>query len=199
MHHAVSFDFVNLQRRVLFDELFDTHEAAPNFNVHLIAFLHFYINAALAELVNALGLAYKENLQLAALRVLVEEGAQAFVYCVLLPANVDGTVVVELLDLLLAALELLDELQAHGLRLEQFLLQLNDLLVQSGVVFLYSFFRFAHLFELVVQDLEVLGHGGDGLLVRLDPAVAGADVTLEGLVLVPNLFVLQGKLTILLL
>ena len=83
------FEFVQLSRRVLVQELINREIASTYANLDLSAF-YLDCNSAGAKLIDACGFAHEHDLEFGAVREVVDVFSQFFVNDVILYRNVDG-------------------------------------------------------------------------------------------------------------
>lgn len=138
---------LQLCRRVLVEELVDGEVASADTNVDLV-FVNADQHALASELIDTLRLAHEHDLQLLAVRVVVDVLSDSLVDCVALDRDVDCDAALQVndvvakcfnLDLHLIAgglrrLQLFKQLKRRALRLIVLLLQLNDV-CRGGVQF----------------------------------------------------------------
>jgi len=144
-HGVLALKLLKLFRSVLVQELIDTQEAATNTNVDLVI-IDFDHDALWAELIDALTFTHKHNLQLWALRVIVDVLSDLLINLVILDGDVDSdsrlqidNVVLQVLDLgkvilalILALLQLTQQLKALHSWLVELTLEVIDVLWGVG-------------------------------------------------------------------
>ena len=150
-------------------------------------------DATLPKLVDALRLANEEDVELVAVGIRVQEICEGTVDLVRLFGNVDGSMLLHILDNLverinlllgrlsdlykvdLAALELVYQLQAHSLGIVDLLLKLDYFVGHFLIIFLHLVPRAAELLDFQVHLLYGCLHVSDCLLVLRYQAVFCAD------------------------
>ena len=131
---VLAFELLKLVGRVLVDELVDGEEAAAHAHQDLVL-VALNVDALGAELVYALGLAHKHDLQLRAVGVVVDVLGQSVVDRVVLDGDVDrdarlqvNDVLLEDLDFDLRVLEALQQLEGDLVALVDLVLELSHVL-----------------------------------------------------------------------
>ena len=139
LQRVLALQLLQLGRRVLVQELINTEEAASNSDVDAVL-VDADDDALGAELVDALALAHKHDLELLAVGIVVDVLGEPLVHGVVFDRDVHGdarlqidNVLLQRLDLVqqllileLNRLQLLQKLQRGLLRLVELLLQLDD-------------------------------------------------------------------------
>lgn len=131
---------LQLGRSVLVEELVNAEVATAHPNVNLV-FVDFDAHTLAAELVNALRLTHEHDLELLAVRVVIDVLRDLFVDLVVLHRNVHGDARLQIDDVVaqhfnlslqvvhiaLSLLQLLNQVKRRALRLVEFVFQLEDI------------------------------------------------------------------------
>jgi len=167
-HGVFALKLLELDRGVLVQELVDAQVAAADSDVDLLL-VNLDADTFAAEVVNTLGFTHKHNLQLLAVRVVVDVLSNLFVDLVIFDGDVNrdsrlqvDDVVAENLNFLLHVIavtlgssQVLEQVQLVDLRLVELVLKVSDVLSGTVQVILQSLFLLLHLLA-VLHNHQVL-------------------------------------------